>query len=1085
MQVDASCQSNQRYDIVFDKPGIPCAHWQEMSSGLLSATDRTAPYTSFKLDPLSSSPLHDYYVGRRFLVTGGPSQGSYGTVGDYLGRLDWKVDRGVTSVTIVNGGNGCLADGRLAGVGGGGNGFDAQFLVRSSIPDVLVVDGGVGCSGSRQIFTLSLTAGAVSAISVLGSGSAYITGPAIIICPPPCTGGGAAASCTASGGGSVTVVNVTNPGAGYSAAYPPTAVCPEGRLTATGTEGGSGFEGYYSTTTAGAIDRVHVVQAGRGYRGTLAVVAEVYTTCVGFELQALPSGYIDQVNVLNSGQGYSSDPYVTIGTHGGANTGKGCRNFDLRARVGDHTSNVLSSVTSSRVLGFGQGASMEDDFYVGMTFVTITGQAATITKYSGAKREATLSPPLTPTPAVGDPFGITQTPLHIVLNPLNNVNWVSQLAGQLAKGLECKCADAASLASLTNYTTMSALTATGTCTAGYKCSITLSSSAPSWDGMLAGETLYLFTGGRGIATKIVEYSGSLRRAFVSVATSETSASGNTIAFSQTIPANTKYLVSASHIATIKDGDRNKTLPGESYGIFQDDASDRVHMALGGRHFFCQQLVADDPPAPWINVPMRNTFAFRSVPRIASAATLTVAAEGRGFDDLLWQGNNITVTGEQGEFLGTLFDDAEMDKSQQDGGPITDTITLSPEKMLEMTSDRDLLLHFKTTDQSRNGQLRFRYMKLSFSPSAFYDARATTDIFTDEELPRPHGRDVSETSADTDPVLQPHNLTIDMPLSALPSGDGVFGLTVDGEMSEAFIQVLYGSGLAKEDNEFTMFHDWVWGKGSKSFGLSAPADVGVTCDASNTCRYNTEVEASASRSARHSAVQRIPRSYLQHIIKAAQTLGRLGPARATASLRFVLRVLKTPKAKLSPITLSYPVARCRVHSLSARDGGGMGHTQVRPSVVRLVFGVGGDQPGPPVGDATLWVSADFQHHTQHVYDPRGLPNQPARIIRTSTGEFYDTSLYTQRDPQADILSTHHTLAFLSSLAIHIGDKGELVDRLFVDDYRQYAPPFVDSITIPRRMLEQLAQNSQLDFTLDIPPGIGAVRIVSAVLAYPIE
>ena len=116
------------------------------------------------------------------------------------------------------------------------------------------------------------------------------------------------------------------------------------------------------------------------------------------------------------------------------------------------------------------------------------------------------------------------------------------------------------------------------------------------------------------------------------------------------------------------------------------------------------------------------------------------------------------------------------------------------------------------------------------------------------------------------------------------------------MSEAFIQVLYGSGLAKEDNEFTMFHDWVWGKGSKSFGLSAPADVGVTCDASNTCRYNTEVEASASRSARHSAVQRIPRSYLQHIIKAAQTLGRLGPARATASLRFVLRVLKTPKVK---------------------------------------------------------------------------------------------------------------------------------------------------------------------------------------------
>jgi len=66
-------------------------------------------------------------------------------------------------------------------------------------------------------------------------------------------------------------------------------------------------------------------------------------------------------------------------------------------------------------------------------------------------------------------------------------------------------------------------------------------------------------------------------------------------------------------------------------------------------------------------------------------------------------------------------------------------------------------------------------------------------------------------------------------------------------------------------------------------------------------------------------------------------------------------------------------------------------------------------------------------------------------------------------------------FLLITLIHAGDKGELVDRLFVDDYRQYAPPFVDSITIPKRMLEQLAQTSQLLFTLDIPPGIGMVCV----------
>jgi hypothetical protein len=50
-------------------------------------------------------------------------------------------------------------------------------------------------------------------------------------------------------------------------------------------------------------------------------------------------------------------------------------------------------------------------------------------------------------------------------------------------------------------------------------------------------------------------------------------------------------------------------------------------------------------------------------------------------------------------------------------------------------------------------------------------------------------------------------------------------------------------------------------------------------------------------------------------------------------------------------------------------------------------------------------------------------------------------------------------------------GELVDRLFLDDYRQYAQPYVDSINIPQRLLDQLSQSKHLEFTIDIPPGIG--------------
>lgn len=70
------------------------------------------------------------------------SEGSYGTISHYLGRLEWQVNRGVTSVEIANGGSKCLKDGRLAAVGGGGHGFDAEFEIRSAIPHVMVAAGG-------------------------------------------------------------------------------------------------------------------------------------------------------------------------------------------------------------------------------------------------------------------------------------------------------------------------------------------------------------------------------------------------------------------------------------------------------------------------------------------------------------------------------------------------------------------------------------------------------------------------------------------------------------------------------------------------------------------------------------------------------------------------------------------------------------------------------------------------------------------------------------------------------------------------------------------------------------------------------
>ncbi len=129
-----SCESTLSYDLVFNTGGLPCTKWEEMTSGFLQVKhkfhcnlpargrklcftckrppDLLPAYTSVRLDGLSASPAHDYYVGtqftcftgtklqiltqrvllgRRFAITSGESQDSFGTIANYLGRLAWQV----------------------------------------------------------------------------------------------------------------------------------------------------------------------------------------------------------------------------------------------------------------------------------------------------------------------------------------------------------------------------------------------------------------------------------------------------------------------------------------------------------------------------------------------------------------------------------------------------------------------------------------------------------------------------------------------------------------------------------------------------------------------------------------------------------------------------------------------------------------------------------------------------------------------------------------------------------------------------------------------------------------------------------
>ena len=70
------------------------------------------------------------------------------------------------------------------------------------------------------------------------AGTGYSTGAASITCSTPCTGSGFAGACTVTAG-AVTAISVSSPGSGYDASAPPNITCPDGNadLVATATVG--------------------------------------------------------------------------------------------------------------------------------------------------------------------------------------------------------------------------------------------------------------------------------------------------------------------------------------------------------------------------------------------------------------------------------------------------------------------------------------------------------------------------------------------------------------------------------------------------------------------------------------------------------------------------------------------------------------------------------------------------------------------------------------------------------------------------------------------------------------------------------
>jgi len=180
-------------------------------------------------------------------------------------------------------------------------------------------------------------------------------------------------------------------------------------------------------------------------------------------------------------------------------------------------------------------------------------------------------------------------------------------------------------------------------------------------------------------------------------------------------------------------------------------------------------------------------------------------------------------------LGMLFTEPSALLGMQEGGPVTDQITISQEKMLEMTSDGDFIfsLVMRTSKEAiqpgstspvyptypYGGAIKVRSMKLSFSPAACYHSKVATDEYTVRNDITPGRKELF------------YNLSFSLPASSsgTPVSDGVLTLTADADLADGFVELSYPNST-----NVTVFKDWTWTSLQGVYALSEPSDVGVTC-----------------------------------------------------------------------------------------------------------------------------------------------------------------------------------------------------------------------------------------------------------------
>ena len=687
------------------------------------------------------------------------------------------------------------------------------------------------------------------------AGAGYVNGYAKVECVGSCTGFGLSVYCHVDSHenglawkyvvGDITSLEVRNPGRGYDAANPPTITCPINE--ADPPNPGTGFEATFATEN-GKIIGVSVSNVGSGYNANVKLVSTPQqSTCIGFVFTPKPSGALSSIKVLKVGSGFVKDEPPTLAISSG---GAGCLGFTLRTRVGDATPDALvfAATSGGRISLAGTSADYRDGYYNGMTMVMLSGNAAgevrEIKKFSSDGKIVETLTPFTDTPAAGDFYAITKTPALTLKGAANEGghDFLTGLYDSLAGKLDCGGKD--TLAAKEADTAGSGATTT--------CFVTLAGSASGENDYYLDETIYFPE--LDLASTIVKYEGASKKAYVAVRGSGATGYNRELLASSSVAANKLYLLSTRHIAKVRletssgdtaTADTLGTTNGKAaaqttdappdgtstYTLAYRDYSSVLQSHGRAQPFFCEQAVGAD--AAFIPLPFTKTFAFRSTPLICSTATLTVAAQGNVRNDILWPGNNITVRGEHGELLGVLFSEPATYLGMQEGGPVYDSITLSQEKMLEMTGDGDIVISLSTDSEHgrpdvvlqtvggattsffprSDASIKFRAMTLSFSPAACYSSMQPASEWL--------VRDDAYRAGNTELF---YNLSFALPATGAPVSDGVLTVAADADLASGDIEVTYA-----ESGNTTLFSDWVWGKHEEVYAMSEPTNVAVTCE----------------------------------------------------------------------------------------------------------------------------------------------------------------------------------------------------------------------------------------------------------------